>query len=84
MNENNDIKLLDEVINIYSDGKQSDFCDTVEIKDSTIRGWRKRKAIPSDKMVLIKTLFDLHEAKMRIEKYEKFFELQKEILQLNK
>ena len=77
--QNENLNLLNTAINLYSNGSQSKFCKMIEINESTVKAWRKRNTIPSDKIVLLKTLIELHEAKQKLLKYESYFTLQKEL-----
>jgi len=74
------IKLLDQAINLYSNGNESAFCEMICIKGSTVRTWRSRGNVPDDKVVLLKTLIQLHEAQAKLAKYEQYFDLQNDLL----
>ena len=52
----NDIELLDKAIELYSNGNQAKFSEFSHIKESTIKTWRNRGAIPEDKILLLNIL----------------------------
>jgi hypothetical protein len=80
--DNTMIELLNTAIKKYTDGNELAFCKLIKMKDSTVRGWRQRDKIPDDKVVLLNTLIELHEAKEKLSKCEQYFELQSEVAKL--
>lgn len=71
------IELLDRAIKLLSNGNQAKFAGLTHIKESTLKTWRKREAIPDDKILLINTLIENYELKQDMKKIEAFFDLAK-------
>jgi len=71
----NNIDLLDQAINLYSNGNQAKFAEFTYIKESTIKTWRSRGAVPDDKVLLLNTLIENHKLEEDMKKVKAFFEL---------
>lgn len=71
------IELLDKAIQLLSNGNQAKFAEFTHIKESTLKSWRSRGAIPDDKVLLLKTLIENYELKQNMKTIEAFFEIAK-------
>lgn len=76
----NDIKLLDKAIELYSNGNQAKFSEFSHIKESTLKTWRSRGAVPDDKKLLLNTLIEKHELIQENSKFQEYFKLQNEFM----
>ncbi len=74
------IELLDNLIEIFTDGNQSEFAKMTNIKESTIKTWRRAESIPDDKKLLLNTLNENRELKKEIAEYQEFFRLQSKFM----
>lgn len=77
----NDIELLDSLIEIFANGNQSEFARITDIKESTIKTWRRADSIPDDKKLLLNTLYENYELKKEIADYKEYFRLQSKFME---
>lgn len=73
------IELLDKAIELYANGKQTEFSKLTHIKESTLKTWRNRGEVPNDKIVLLTTLIENHGLKTKLADIEQYFTLQEKI-----
>lgn len=76
----NDIELLNKAIELYSNGNQANFSKFSHIKESTIKTWRSRGAVPDDKILLLNTLIENHKLIQENNEYKEYFRLQNEFM----
>ena len=75
----NDIEVLDKAIELYSNGNQAKFSEFSHIKESTIKTWRNRGAIPDDKILLLNILIEKHNLIQENNQFKEYFKLQNEL-----
>ncbi len=75
----NDIELLDKAIELYSNGNQAKFSEFSHIKESTIKTWRNRGAIPEDKISLLTILIEKSNLIQDNNQFKEYFKLQNEL-----
>ena len=72
-------ELLDKAIELYSNGNQAKFSEFSHIKESTIKTWRNRGAIPEDKILLLNILIEKHNLIQENNQFKEYFKLQNEL-----
>lgn len=76
----NNIDLLNKAIELYSNGNQAKFSEFSHIKESTIKTWRSRGAVPDDKKLLLNVLIEKHNLIQENNQFKEYFRLQNEFM----